>query len=770
MSDLNVRYDTEATALPGNHALIRQLKEVASGLFTMSDSLTAMNASGPQQVVDEDHQASCGSKESLLDQRTQLEQQANRPDSDAAATHPYPDHRNQARSSVLKKGLFPYRIANWIEVPYGSSPPYALAADLACEASGVSIEGSELVDFCEYMLQVPQDGRMILSPGSPRLSYMQWTKDFCKRLEENSGAFWVRDYDLVGRIKHYHHDHTKCAIRRNRRIHHLDESVDPSWKDPHREDESAFDAPAAIWPQNRPFYECIRRRVAVPVPQAPWKSLFQGLSLIMDLMDCSGEEGNGLKYSDGEREIVFNSHALVPFFHDSAVDQIIKRYLGMFGIHQANCYMRNPIKARNGFAFLISWFQIAYFGPRYDALRTRRNGKLQAGPLYNDKYGRTLMQDSFGVFAVPGDEQFHSENTETRLSENSNSSFRDFLRKQENRVLSSHQYWTILVLSPPGWYERSTAEPPRIESPDIGVSSMQLVALDLIADALRHVGLEWSNICDYTDELLDSTTNIIGLASDDKLLFDDDDFSDSRKYSWLINSVHEFAEMISATVHTWEEYKAGYVEPYLKAGMSISPDERRSIQKMVSNIERTIQKFGHIERKFAGQRAKSVALRDGLFAASSVRESKISSRLAESSARLAENIKLLTYVSIFYLPLTFCVSIWSTSDTLGYSAMAVTTVTVGLVTYLVVLNLNRLAAGCASYYAFRKSRIVQQMKNDEGWETLGRSFEQYQQRTGNPEPKPSEWLVVFYWLAGIWRPRKLNRSSSRQEEVRELPF
>lgn len=102
--------------------------------------------------------------------------------------------------------------------------------------------------------------------------------------------------------------------------------------------------------------------------------------------------------------------------------------------------------------------------------------------------------------------------------------------------------------------------------------------------------------------------------------------------------------------------------------------------------------------------------------------------------------------------------------------MAATTVTVGLVTYLVVLNLNSLAAGCASYYAFRKSRIVQQMKNDEGWETLGRSFEQYQQRTGNPEPKPSEWLVVFYWLAGIWSPRKLNRSSPRQEEVRELPF
>lgn len=141
---------------------------------------------------------------------------------------------------------------------------------------------------------------------------------------------------------------------------------------------------------------------------------------------------------------------------------------------------------------------------------------------------------------------------------------------------------------------------------------MQLVALDLIADALRHVGLEWSNICDYTDQLLDSTTNILGLASDDKLLFDHDDFSDSRKYSWLINSVHEFAEMISATVHTWEELKAGYVEPYLKAGMSISPDERRPIQKMVSNIERTIQRFGHIERKFAGQRAKSVALRDGV--------------------------------------------------------------------------------------------------------------------------------------------------------------
>ncbi|KAL8937963.1 MAG: hypothetical protein Q9216_004149 [Gyalolechia sp. 2 TL-2023] len=749
MSGLNAERSAGTKTLE-NDALVLQLKEVASGLLKLCDSLATANTPSFQQAVDEDYQASGGTTESLPDHRLLPTERADREEPDGPATYPLADPPKMIPPSCLQKDLFSFRIANGMEVPYGSPPPYPLAADLAFEASEAATEGSELVDFYDNVSQVPHDGRIILSPGSRRMSYMQWTQDFCMRLEAIGGAFWIRDFDLLGRIKHYHYGHTRCAIARDGRVHRRRESIDVSWLNPHREDEAAFDAPPAIWPQNQADYECIWRREALPVPQAPWKRLIllQGLSMMMGFMECSGESGNGLQYSKGEREDLFNTRALVPFFHDSAVDQVIQRYLGMFGMHNANCVIGNPIKARNGSAFLITWFQTGYYGPKFDDLRSRRNGKLRAGPLYNDRHGQTLEQESFAIFAIPGDE--------TQSMRSNKQTLRDLPREKENRVLHPHNYWTILVLSPPSWYESSLLDPVKIEAPDIGVSSMQRAALDLIAGALHDVALEWSNICHYTEETLGSTANIFGLALDDKLLFDDENFSDSRKYSWLINSAHEFAEMISATIHAWEEYRAGYVEPYLNIGTLIPSDERKAILSIVSKIEKTLQNLGYIEEKFVRQKGKSVALRDGLFAASSVRESK-------TSSRLAENIKLLTYVSIFYLPLTFCVSIWSTSDTLGYTAMAITTVTVGLATYLIVLNLNRLAAGCATYYAFRKQIIVQQMKNDTRWKNIGRRFEQYQPLT-IPQLKPSEWLVAIYWLARVSRPWKTRTLESASKE------
>ncbi|PMD53965.1 uncharacterized protein K444DRAFT_618424 [Hyaloscypha bicolor E] len=72
-----------------------------------------------------------------------------------------------------------------------------------------------------------------------------------------------------------------------------------------------------------------------------------------------------------------------------------------------------------------------------------------------------------------------------------------------------------------------------------------------------------------------------------------------------------------------------------------------------------------------------------------------------ASTLLGQNVKLLTYVSIFYLPLVFCAirifpisptfslrfshyanaskqSIWSTSDTFGYPNLVCTMVNIGV--------------------------------------------------------------------------------------------
>lgn len=63
------------------------------------------------------------------------------------------------------------------------------------------------------------------------------------------------------------------------------------------------------------------------------------------------------------------------------------------------------------------------------------------------------------------------------------------------------------------------------------------------------------------------------------------------------------------------------------------------------------------------------------------------------STKLGENIKLLTFVSIFFLPLSFCTSLWSVSDDIfPLSAFVVTMPILAICTYIISLNLDYTAS------------------------------------------------------------------------------
>ncbi|KAL8829866.1 MAG: hypothetical protein Q9170_005989 [Blastenia crenularia] len=202
---------------------------------------------------------------------------------------------------------------------------------------------------------------------------------------------------------------------------------------------------------------------------------------------------------------------------------------------------------------------------------------------------------------------------------------------------------------------------------------------------------------------------------------------------WKRLIIPEFSSNISAIFHTWKNYQAEYVDPYINIGGPISRTEDNPMRQVLSKIEGTIQILQHTQEQFDNQQAETVALRDGLFAASAVRESKtstglaktstrlaaISTHLTETSIQLAENIRLLTYVSIFYLPLSFCVTIWSTSDALGYSTLIYTTAIVRFTTYIIVLNINHLSAWCTKRYGPFKRNVVEKMKQDGAWQAIG---------------------------------------------------
>lgn len=146
---------------------------------------------------------------------------------------------------------------------------------------------------------------------------------------------------------------------------------------------------------------------------------------------------------------------------------------------------------------------------------------------------------------------------------------------------------------------------------------------------------------------------------------------------------------------------------------------------------------------------------------------------ARASTQLGENVKLLTFISIFFLPLGLCMAmsspslslflfytltqpcpsqtIWSINETYDRRDFAIVTTLVAVTTYFVTLNLNNLIFILHKLYAPRRLALVEEMEKDPNWNTIGNRFKAYQ-RPQPGEHKPSEWMVMVFSLRKLLRP------------------
>ncbi|KAH0499696.1 hypothetical protein TgHK011_006871 [Trichoderma gracile] len=105
------------------------------------------------------------------------------------------------------------------------------------------------------------------------------------------------------------------------------------------------------------------------------------------------------------------------------------------------------------------------------------------------------------------------------------------------------------------------------------------------------------------------------------------------------------------------------------------------------------------------------------FAWSSIRE-------ARTGTRLGQNVMLLTYVSIFYLPLGFCAALWAIPNITDSSTrlpFAFTALFISLLTLLVTFNMEIIAASLQKGYRYFKNLRLRdvlkgiQRKRRRGW-------------------------------------------------------
>ncbi|QSZ29973.1 hypothetical protein DSL72_004491 [Monilinia vaccinii-corymbosi] len=222
----------------------------------------------------------------------------------------------------------------------------------------------------------------------------------------------------------------------------------------------------------------------------------------------------------------------------------------------------------------------------------------------------------------------------------------------------------------------------------------------------------------YFQRLLSERDALLDPKAHDLLLIDDSKYTNSKKYFWAINILKEIDSDIATVViqlrglMDLSDYSVLRTNFRLPTG-KISEEREKIVVRTLGTLRDDLI---NLQSRFNDQREIAIALRDGMFNASAIMETR-------ASTRLGENAKLLTFVSIFFLPLSFTMSIWSINDSaLNHIQIMVGAAAIlALVTYFVVFNLNNIVFLSNKTIKKLKAGTIEHMKErgDEVWKQRG---------------------------------------------------
>lgn len=184
----------------------------------------------------------------------------------------------------------------------------------------------------------------------------------------------------------------------------------------------------------------------------------------------------------------------------------------------------------------------------------------------------------------------------------------------------------------------------------------------------------------------------------DKLLFEDDEFTYSRRYFWAYQSLcimnEDIQEMVNAYKTTFTEDVWNGSDKIIWPGDETTSSRyahwRKRMAAIREDIEHEVTGLEEIEEKNQEKMKEVKTLRENLFSGTSVLESRRSVQQQAITVQQGHNIKLLTLVTIFFLPLTFVTSVFSMTNIKyeSFVPFGITTLVICLPTYMLIGSLN----------------------------------------------------------------------------------
>ncbi|KUL83782.1 hypothetical protein ZTR_06613 [Talaromyces verruculosus] len=232
------------------------------------------------------------------------------------------------------------------------------------------------------------------------------------------------------------------------------------------------------------------------------------------------------------------------------------------------------------------------------------------------------------------------------------------------RPWQSVDYYSML---PNGWI------------PDDGIDFFQQIVL--------HLEERWISVCDTADGHL-KESRLVQLRSEGK----NPDLMrqlarDAQKWTELRSILQDHTDTAQKFI---VEYSQRYNANRFPKDLQKTVDEfKAKISRRLDQLDQTIRDLLQFE-----------------FAWASINESRV-------STRLGHNVMLFTYVSILYLPLAFCASIWAIpniADSDTRNPFIITSVVVGFISLLISFNLENITTLGWRLYEGLRAKVVQEMQ------------------------------------------------------------
>ena len=156
----------------------------------------------------------------------------------------------------------------------------------------------------------------------------------------------------------------------------------------------------------------------------------------------------------------------------------------------------------------------------------------------------------------------------------------------------------------------------------------------------------------------------------EELLFESEDYMYSKRYFWAFQALAMLNDEIEAMIAQYQEVLTDavwegdhlFIWPGNRDKSARSANWRKRMGTLRKQFEKEIAKLGEVLAENKREQLDISFLREQLFSGTSVKESRQSVKLAEFTYAQGQNIRLLTLVSIFFLPLTFVTSVFGMTN------------------------------------------------------------------------------------------------------------